>query len=371
MTHSYLFYYGALQQLSQAEIIALLPQIKINPISPHIFQIDSAQELDLNDLICRFGSVIKIASKVDTFTQDPVDHLVQALIKADTKNFSLTLLNSDSDQDLSQTVKNKLTQLGHRSRFVTAQKSFLSPLVIKKQHLTELIIDFQSKTIYQTQVIHDFNSWITRDRHKPYSDARSGMLPPKLARTMINLALRDSHPTGKTLLDPFCGTGTVLLEARLLGLNVIGSDLSQTAVKGALANLDWLNTQKSCTPTGQFQVHHADSAHLDFLSPNSVDYIVTEPFLGPPNPSPAKFKNISKGLQKLYLGSLKHWHQFLKKGGRIVMVFPIFNFKNNHLSTSSFIDTRENLGYNLLEKNLIFTRPGATITRQIIILEKN
>ena len=46
------------------------------------------------------------------------------------------------------------------------------------------------------------------------------MLKPKLARLLVNL-------TGakKQLLDPFCGTGSILIEAGVLGLKPLGSDI--------------------------------------------------------------------------------------------------------------------------------------------------
>lgn len=58
-------------------------------------------------------------------------------------------------------------------------------------------------------------------------------LHPRLARLMVNLA----GPLGNAvLLDPFCGTGSILIEAAILGLRALGSDLSLRMCKGALLN---------------------------------------------------------------------------------------------------------------------------------------
>ena len=62
----------------------------------------------------------------------------------------------------------------------------------------------------------------TRDyrRHdaKPYRTSSS--LPARLARALVNLVA----PPARSILDPFCGTGSILLEAGALGLRAIGVD---------------------------------------------------------------------------------------------------------------------------------------------------
>ncbi len=60
-------------------------------------------------------------------------------------------------------------------------------------------------------------------------------LHPKLARAMVNLA---RAPRGKYLLDPFCGTGGVLLEAAVLGAKPIGGDLFKKMSWGTKKNLE-------------------------------------------------------------------------------------------------------------------------------------
>ena len=54
---------------------------------------------------------------------------------------------------------------------------------------------------------------------------------PKFARTMINLA------NEKTIYDPFCGLGGIILEAKLMGVTASGSDISQVMVEKAKENL--------------------------------------------------------------------------------------------------------------------------------------
>lgn len=62
-----------------------------------------------------------------------------------------------------------------------------------------------------------------------------GSMSPKLARCMVNLSrVRE----GQLLLDPFCGTGGILIEAGLIGCKVLGSDIFWKMKNGAAVNLE-------------------------------------------------------------------------------------------------------------------------------------
>jgi len=54
-------------------------------------------------------------------------------------------------------------------------------------------------------------------------------LHPRLARVLVNLS---RVPEGGTLLDPFCGTGGVFLEAGLVGARLVGGDVREDMVAG-------------------------------------------------------------------------------------------------------------------------------------------
>ncbi len=67
-------------------------------------------------------------------------------------------------------------------------------------------------------------------------------LHPFIARAAVNLSRTRK---GETLLDPFCGTGGILLEAALSGRKVIGSDASLQMVSGARMNMKYYGIQDS------------------------------------------------------------------------------------------------------------------------------
>ncbi len=64
-------------------------------------------------------------------------------------------------------------------------------------------------------------------------------LHPKLARALVNLS---RVPTGGVLLDPFCGTGGIVLEAAKMDLRPVAADLKGSMVAGARRSLRHLGT---------------------------------------------------------------------------------------------------------------------------------
>lgn len=61
---------------------------------------------------------------------------------------------------------------------------------------------------------------------------------PKLSRALVNLSRVDA---GQLFLDPFCGTGSLLLEAGEIGAVPVGSDIDRKMVRGAWRNMTWFH----------------------------------------------------------------------------------------------------------------------------------
>jgi tRNA (guanine10-N2)-dimethyltransferase len=59
-------------------------------------------------------------------------------------------------------------------------------------------------------------------------------LQPKMARLLVNLA---RVKEGDRILDPFCGGGSILIEASMMGMNAEGIDISKKMYHGARLNL--------------------------------------------------------------------------------------------------------------------------------------
>ena len=95
-----------------------------------------------------------------------------------------------------------------------------------------------------------------------------GSMSPKLARCMVNLS---RITKGKLLLDPFCGTGGILIEAGIIGAKLVGSDVNWKMKNGTSINLDYCNID-------DYKTFHVDVRELKMYE--KVDAVVTDPPYG-------------------------------------------------------------------------------------------
>jgi len=130
-------------------------------------------------------------------------------------------------------------------------------------------------------------------------------LHPKFARALINLT---GVPTGGSLLDPFCGTGGILIEASLMGLRALGSDISADMVEGCRVNLEHFGARSERLEV----VDVGDIADVF----DHVDAVATDPPYG------RSATTMREGLISLYARSLASMAEVIKEGGGAGIVFP-------------------------------------------------
>ncbi len=273
-------------------------------------------------------------------------------------------------------VKKIVKESGRSVRLVTSKDPVLSTVVVEKNKLVTkgiefvLLVDASEIHIGVTKAVQDFEDWSHRDYDRPGRDAKSGMLPPKLARMMVNLA--GVRPRDSYLLDPFCGSGTVLMEASLLEFdNVIGSDISKKAIDDTRKNLDWLTKEKYRVADNTLICESATelTKHLD---KNSVDVIVTEPFLGNPRSGKERVQDVEhaiEALTELYESSFEELDKILKPGGVMVIASPIHFVKEQAFPVPT-IEILEKLGYEQVQKPLLYKREKQHLGRNILVFRK-
>ena len=126
-----------------------------------------------------------------------------------------------------------------------------------------------------------------------------GVMMPRMARTLINLTCSQK---GDVVLDPFCGTGGILIEAGLLGMQILGTDFDPVMVRGSLQNVTKADLMVS------------DATHLPFKN-KTVDAVVTD---FPYGQSVCIKKTNS--MENLYSDALDEMHRVLRPGNRAVVV---------------------------------------------------
>jgi len=163
----------------------------------------------------------------------------------------------------------------------------------------------------------------------------------KLARCMANLA---KPRAGELVLDPFCGTGSLLVEAGLIGCRVLGFDAQRRMIKGSLKNLAYYGVKPEA-------VIVADARRPPV---KEVDCIVTDPPYG------RSATTLGSSTEQLVRDFLSTVQGSVRKGHRICMASP----KSIRIGRIG----RE-LGFKHVESHLVYVHRG--LTREIAVFERN
>ena len=375
----YLLQAGNTPALTLAEAQAMVdPQAQLLAAAVVTFKAQSDQAAkDVFKLLGAAVKLIKVNTTLKITEQQKLEeHLLAQLLEDSPKNiqFSLTYLGQPDSIGTTEPIslmslKKALKEQQVKARFIEGSSRGLSAAVLLHQPVTELVVFSHEEQLLvgQTLAVQNIDHWTLKDRGKSYADRKKGMLPPKIARIMVNLALGKEMAADTLVYDPFCGTGTVLIEALERGAEVVGSDLDRQAIAGTQENLEWFAQQAGLKPrftVFQSQVAQAKLSQL----PGKVDAIVTEPFLGKPNPKPNQLPGIFKGLEKMYLGAFNQWRTLLKDGAKVVMVFPRAEIVGGQtFDLKNFVDKLPSRGYTSPVDlgTLRYARKGAIIQRDI------
>ncbi|MEM2939410.1 MAG: DNA methyltransferase [Candidatus Bathyarchaeia archaeon] len=101
-----------------------------------------------------------------------------------------------------------------------------------------------------------------------------GNWPPQMAR---NIIIRYSKP-GETVLDQMCGSGTTLIECKLLGRNAIGVDINPDCIMLTLDRLNFDYTPLDPSfPKVSIRTYIGDARNLNLIEDDSIDLVATHP----------------------------------------------------------------------------------------------
>lgn len=221
-----------------------------------------------------------------------------------------------------------------------------------------------------------------RDKNvpSPARDSRVGMLPPKLAQIIVNLAVgqlgRQTEDKFRIrVLDPFCGTGVILQEALLMGYSVLGTDLDERMEGYAKRNMRWLFNEYPKLE-GQVDIEIADATSFQWPGFTAV---ASELYLGRPLaslPRPDKFKQIISDTNLITKKFLKNLQPQLKPGRPVCLAVPAWRKPDSGLIRLPVIDQLTDMGYNILDfkhvrrEDLVYFRENQVVARQLLRLEK-
>jgi tRNA G10 N-methylase Trm11 len=374
--------FGNTAKLSRLEFESIYPDLKLEAFDEHLFKFSANEEQNPQEMIDTLGGAVKIFEIKKVLDKNISDDqlaevLVDLLAEIATEPYFAIHQEGKGQKDINNAwIKKLLKQKGIKSRYFRTNLE-ASALVSHKDQAIELILLFEDAPegklyLTQTVAVQNIDNWTKKDRQKPYFDRKKGMLPPKLARMMVNVALGQWRQAGNQerplLYDPFCGTGTTLIEAILRDCQVYGSDLDERAVFGTRDNIEWLEQEYELQAPAK--VFYGDVGNLPLNQfDRKVDLLVTEPFLGKQTPDDRQLPNVFRGLEKMYLGAFKNFAKILNEGAFVFMIFPKVQGKKKVYSMEGFIDKLASRGYNLQVKPVLYAREGARVQREIYLFK--
>ncbi len=388
------------QELSQAEVEEVFRQEGFHWSRDkkggfHLYQLDRSPT---TQILNRLGGTIWVSQEIDKASnleiiQEKVEVVSQEELKKHSfKRFALWFYdNSKYDPQASQFLSQEL-----KPKINLSYLNFRQPRLSHKQLQFNLILVIikHKKTFYLLKLIwyYPWESFIWKDKSKIFIQPTAGMLPHKLSRMMVNLSLPTSPsklPSGYYLLDPFAGSGTILIEALDQGIPVVGIEKNPTAFAGLKTNLNHLadNVQ---TKT-KYQLYQGDASRLHRIVKEKIIAVATEPYLGPAfrwrtNRYQKKYLTTSQhpdkhidqkqiteivnNLEKLYYLWLKHQALILKPEIKVVVIFPLLHF-HERFYRIKLIDNHHLEGYTLYQGPFVIkSQRDLAVRRQILILRK-
>lgn len=371
----YVFVLGSAGELAWTEINSLFPQAVRN--TPKTAVLISNQVLKSIQFE-RLGGVIKAGQILNLPEVTP--EAIYGYIKNEVtkKDFGISLVDFQNFNlsEFSRDIKKLAESENLHLRYILPKSDqILSSVQADPSKVTEfLIFPYADKPVVaKIDFVQDYRNWANRDFQRPDLDSRRGMLPPKVARMILNIS--GITGTDDILYDPYCGMGTILAEGMMMGAKrVIGSDQSADAVASATRNLNWIKSKYELS--SEFDLFQADATHIaDNWNYGEVSLIVTEPYMGSRMIGLSKYdkdklKNIAKGLDKLYIGSLREWYRILKNGGKVMIAVPRFYTGNSVITVKKVIDTCEKLGYTKLLGPIEYSHFGAVVRREFYLFSK-
>lgn len=237
-----------------------------------------------------------------------------------------------------------------------------------------------------TTNIQDIEAYTARDQKRPKRDAKIGMLPPKLAQIIINLAGKHMVPTDdiikvetesrrSVVLDPFCGTGVVLQEALLMGYDAFGTDNDLRMVQYAEENIEWL--QSRFPVGGECHVTIGDATTFDWKQ--AFDIVACETYLGRPfshSPNKATLDKVIRDVNTIHKKFLQNLASQSEKGTTMCLAVPAWKTQDGfrHLPV---IDHLTDMGYtrtsfaHASDEDLIYHREGQIVGRELLVLTRS
>ncbi len=339
--------------LSEAEVEAYLTNLNLNykvvgrvgrclileaeEISPRIWsglagihkvaevfaEVDGAEGLNLDTLAESASDKMRWAVSTYSDSRDSAEEFAETLQQSLKEAFKAWGVRK------TKMLRGDLHKVGSSWEYEVSSQRLQEERVVE-EGFEVLAVKHKNWLISRTIAVVDHLGYRQRDLERPIQDPKI-TIPPKLARILVNLT---GCKRGDTLLDPFCGLGTILAEAVICGVNVIGVDADASRVEGARRNLRWLVEQYKIEDVRvEVYVGYAEKLHK-ILRGRAVDGVATEPILLPPLKQPPPDQEAERMLEKAsetYYKSLPSISKHLKPEKKAAIVIPCVKTRSRRI----------------------------------------
>lgn len=270
-------------------------------------------------------------------------------------------------------LKESLKAVGRNCRLINISGDNLDSGKIFGERLLQKGFEFiiwkkgDSYLLVKTVASQNLRNYTLRDREKEFRDSKMGMLPPKVAQILINIA---NPSINQIIIDPFCGSGTLNIEAALSGYKTVGSDIVEKHVKESQKNCAYMS-EKFRYDGENHTFIHADATQFPYARyENAV--VVTEGSLGenferrPQKSVVEKEMQIIQSLWKRVFVALES-----STVQTVVFCLPAWKLFGETVSISeSVLRDAEKRGFEVeriteKDKTYIYARPDAFVGREI------
>jgi tRNA G10 N-methylase Trm11 len=382
----FLFHIGRNIELALAELGSLIGFDSMKVLQKEFLLVDSEVCFDQN-FLDKLGGSIAVYKVLDEFDSvmdvSEIAKFIATDLELETSKINLAfgskLIDKRDNLNVLKATKKILKSRDQSCRFVEKfSTAALYGSGFKKGKVRAYRMVKMKGNIYFVKLValQDINMYSLRDYEKPYRDAKLGMHPPKLSQIMLNLAGEYD-----VVYDPFCGTGTVLMEAALQHKEVIGSDIQPENIFGTIKNLEWLRDNFDIDYV-EMNIFQSDARQINNV--HGTDVVVTEGYLGKPKKGNEKLSELESEmseLESLYFSFLKNLSDVLDKKCELVINFPIFVYKKDRIKFKNLVDKLKPLGYSVSAllpdlpelglremETLLYKRDDQRVYRQIVRL---
>ena len=376
--------------LSQVELITILSKSRTNYQIIERNEIFVIVETENKDELMNLGGIYKIGKIIcESVSVEEILEKIRndgTLIMLDDKQqwnvsyYSDELINMNIYDELQNGLSDLIKEHSKKTKFIRNNmkaENFIELSVDKERKgAVKILVGKNNEKYYVAENIMSIKSsnFIDRDLNRPYQDSRIS-LSPRTARMLVNML---GIEKGKTILDPFCGTGTFLIESIIQGYKVIGIDNRKECVVGTKKNILWIMNEYKLKNKMKY-IKQDNAEKLSCIDSLSIDGIVTEPILLPNFKSSQNYEMAEEELKRsksVYEKSLLAMYRVLKNKGEVCMVTPRIRTRDNNYITFSFRKMLKKAGFTLdnrlVEQPFVMKASGdQKVLREIWLLRKN